>query len=976
MLELREAPSPAPPARLDEVLAQSLAPAARTSTAPPPAAEQRAPSRAWSGLADLRDVSLLALSFAAPPAPPMRERAAQVLSRYGGQLVDDAQRRLVAIFGIDQTDGRDTENAVRCGLVLVRSLAAGSVDPSVGIAVGRLSSAQQVDERLLKAAVDLCSVAPGRVAIGEDSIRNLHNLFSLDRPEADQRQRAFLVGDVRPLHDVSGRFVGRKATLKQLGERLTRAARRELQVIGLVAAHGVGKTRLVVEMQRRLERGDFNMGFYVAVCPPRGHELPNSAVIAMLRTLCGVREWDSQAHLEAVEPRLRALGLHDEEVQAVLARLGSTRVAASDGRRGALRAALSRMFASLAEDRLHIFAWDDAHEMDEESVELLRAVAERLATARAMLLFAGRPADRTSQQTLAGYEEIVLANLDEEEALRLIALRLGVDEVPHRLLEFVRRRAGGHPMFIEALLHEALDSGAIVVSDKQIRRLDLDGALSVPRPLRTLLGDRVRRLDDAERRLLVAAAVLGAPADLAVLAYMLSEPMGTINAVVEALEAQELLERAGPVAVGFHSPLVAEVLLGSVDPDALIELHQQAAAAYEAQLGERGEAELPRLAHHLAESGERDRAAGVFGRSGIDALAARRFDRALAWLTRALTLAELEKHSHAALAEWMSALAEAVRRVRRGPTLPALVQRLEAHLEAHPPSEPALGVRILLDAARMLGALNRYKEARRVLSGARKQAAEWPELFRTGLMVEAEIANLVGDFRLASSLLEATESLPAAEGIEQHRLLLARAMALAGAGERVRALSALEQAARHAPSDDVAHACERAKVEVAIFGFSRDWQACARASAEAAEQARAAGLVYEVAVNRHNEGEALLRGGDLPRAYAALQASLAVADEIGADRVANLDVLMLAYLDALGGSESARQRLGERLAHAEAQNFTWDVLTGRYLLGKLLAQSGDVAGARRELELARKMAEHTGNVLLLADCQEELELLA
>ena len=134
--------------------------------------------------------------------------------------------------------------------------------------------------------------------------------------------------------------------------------------------------------------------------------------------------------------------------------------------------------------------------------------------------------------------------------------------------------------------------------------------------------------------------------------------------------------------------------------------------------------------------------------------------------------------------------------------------------------------------------------------------------------------------------------------------------------------------------------------------------------------------MYEVAVNRHNEGEALLRGGDLPRAYAALQASLAVADEIGADRVANLDVLMLAYLDALGGSESARQRLGERLAHAEAQNFTWDVLTGRYLLGKLLAQSGDVAGARRELELARTMADHTGNVLLLADCREELELLA
>lgn len=977
MGRFREPPSPTP-TQLDALLVQSLPPPAGPELPALRVPELPTRTRSWERLAHLCDVSVLAVWFGgASPTPPLRERAKQILARYGGHVVEDGARRLAAIFGLQETDGRDTENAVRCGLVLVRSLASGAVEPSVGVSVGRLAVGDKKVEKLVRAAADLCAVAPGRVAIAEDAIRNLRDMFSLDLPPGDMPDvAAFLVGDVRPLHDVSGRFVGRKHELKVLGERLTRAARRELHIVGVVGAQGFGKTRLLLEMQRRLERGDFNVGFYVASCPPRGHEIPDSAIVAMLRTLCGVREWDSQAHLEAVEPRLRALGLHDEEVQAVLARLGVARAASTDGHRGPLRAAVSRMFASLAEDRLHVFAWDDAHEMDEESVELLRAATERLASTRAVLLFAARPADGASYRALTGYEEVSLGNLDEDEALRLIALRLGADEVPERLLEFVRRRAGGHPMFIEELLHEALDSGAVVVQDGQVRRLELEGALAVPRPLRTLLTDRVRRLDDSARRLLVAAAVLDAPADLAVLAHMLDEPMGTVSTLIEGLEAQELLERAGPVAVSFRSPFVAEVLLASVEPDALIELHQQAAAAYEVLLGERGEAELPRLAHHLAESGERDRAAGVFGRSGVDALAARRFDRALAWLTRALALADLEKRRDAELAEWVTALSEAVRRVRRGRRVPALVQRLETHFETHPTEDPALGVRVLLDIARMLGALNRYKEARRVLGRARRQAEKWPDLARTALMVEAEIANHVGDFRLAISLLEATERLPAADGLEQHRMFVARAQALGGAGEHAHALAELERAAEHAPADDVALACERAKVRAAIFGFSREWRACARAAAEAAEQGRAAGLAYEVAVNRHNEGEALLRGGELPRAYAALQASLAVADEIGADRVANLDILMLAYLDALGGSEAARRRLGERLAQAEAQNFTWDVLTGRYLLGKLLAQSGDVPGARRELELARKMAEQTGNELLLGDCQEELDLLA
>ncbi|MBK7584478.1 MAG: hypothetical protein IPI67_30270 [Myxococcales bacterium] len=60
------------------------------------------------------------------------------------------------------------------------------------------------------------------------------------------------------------------------------------------------------------------------------------------------------------------------------------------------------------------------------------------------------------------------------------------------------------------------------------------------------------------------------------------------------------------------------------------------------------------------------------------------------------------------------------------------------------------------------------------------------------------------------------------------------------------------------------------------------------------------------------------------------------------------------------------------MAQAEAQKWTWDALSGRTLLGKLLAKRGDPVGARRELALAKRLAEATSNKLVIDDCERAL----
>lgn len=989
LLETRRA-DPVPSAEsvedlLEVTRAESLRPKLPPLSAPEAAPEKE--SSILGSLAELkneRDLSLLFVRIGGKsPSVEARDHLRSVFARYGGRPLGSPENEVIAVFGLGGTDILDTENAVRAGLIALRAYS-GAHEIVAAVDVQRLGLSETgeltEDTRFTHALANvrrLGAMANRRLVISHEAAKNLRGQFELAPTIAGSKNARLplLVGELKAIDASLGRFVGRKAELRRLGEALKVASKRQLRVLSIVGPHGIGKTRLVHEAIERIARGSFSIGCHVARCLPRGREEPHGAIVAMLRSLCGVREGDPKSVLLAVEPRLRALGLVDEEVDAVLGALGVARGEGAGS--GVLGAAVARMFMSLAEDRLHIFAWDNAEELDEESGALLESIAARLSSSRVLLLFASRPRDEAPYRRLPGHEALDLDDLDEQDVRRLILARLGTDHVPDELAAFVLERAGGHPMFVEELLREAVESGAIVVKGAKIERLALDGVLAVPRPLRTLIVDRVRRLPERERDVLIASAVLGAPVDVSVLAAMIDLPLGKVNGIADALVEKQLLVRDDPVSLGFATNLLPEVVLGELGPDARIELHRSAANAYPMVLGERTEQEAARIAHHFAEAGERVRASGFFATSAYYHLSAQRLERAAADFTRALELSDWRSQPPDELAEWVDALGRAVRHVRAGAKLPDLAQRLWMFIQSDASFDAVLGLRITINLALILGALSRYKDALRLLTSAVAQAEPWPAESQAALMAEGELAARQGEFKVALAALERAKGVALSGPHEEHRRLLSTAQAAGAAGEHQVALDALTQAeALFAAGDEPVLALERAKVRGLIHGFRGDWARCADESATAADQARELGIPHEVAIHLHNQGDALMRVDDLPRAYAVLMRSASVAERIGAERLVNLNMMMLAYLDALNGSEPAKKVLGMKLAHAESQKWTWDALSGRTLLGRLLAKQGDVIGARRELSLARRLAEATSNQLVIDDCDRALSELS
>ena len=378
-------------------------------------------------LGERREVTALAIELPTPRGalraqPAQREgaslgeRAADTITRYGGRIVSREPEHITALFGVDDPDGRDTEVATRCALVVLRSLA-GERQPSAGLHVGRIHVTSEgkptEDERLaslVATARDLARVREGMCAISASAMRQVRNLFVFDtlsesRPGVSATT-TLLVKEVRGSSEAFGRFVGRRHELRIVGEMLANATRRTASILTVRGDHGLGKSRLLYEVERRLQKGGYNVGWYLATCLPRGTDLPLSGIESMLQTLCGVAEGDAEVHIQQVAPRLRALGLQDDETFAVLAALGASswgrpdQAGHSDGTRehrplrrpvsgnakALLANAFTRMIQRLCEDRPHALAWDAAHSMDADSFALLETMLSRIPSSRFLVV--------------------------------------------------------------------------------------------------------------------------------------------------------------------------------------------------------------------------------------------------------------------------------------------------------------------------------------------------------------------------------------------------------------------------------------------------------------------------------------------------------------------------------------------------------------------------------------------------------------
>ncbi len=671
---------------------------------------------------------------------------------------------------------------------------------------------------------------------------------------------------------VSRRLVGRDDERVALVDQLERTLAGATGMVFVEGEPGIGKSQLLAQATDDARW----RGFTVLWGDCAGPDVPYAALREALQPELGpVRVAQLRAHVEPVWLQDASRLLEPLAVgQAGAAGRPGARPVALDGADGAerMREAMVRVLTGFAAVEPIMLVIEDAQRADQETLEVLRALGRHAPASRLLVVMTFRDADaRHDELVWSGLRavdrdfrpvRIRLEPLSAFETAGLLREVLGTTEVPAAFAESVHRESGGNPLYTLELLRALRDRGSL---GEQVRdRLD---TLEVPVTdgLRTLIGDRLDRLDAAASDLVEFGAVLGADFTLETLRIGSHLDDRDLSTAVAELVRRNLVEVSGE-SCRFTHAATRRVVLSRIDDDERQALHAAAGDALEQTHPDRVEA----LASHFGRAGLPQRALPYLRLAASRARGLHAYATAAAHLTSAVELSEqvlgTTDDRFALAAELEQVLGVLGHRDEQA----AALDRLEVLAG----DEPERLVEVHLRRATWLGHVDRLADAEAV---ARRAAdlvpADAPHLRGRALTALGQVLSWTGDNAAAVAVLEeATDLLvddPVAAG--QARFSL---------GAALRAIQRFDEAGAQ-----LGIARSQAEVHDDRVGEVQALGALADLHAETAQADEAVAL-YERAVElartigyRHREGVGLVNLGTVRLAHGDPVPALAAYDQ-------------------------------------------------------------------------------------------------
>lgn len=420
------------------------------------------------------------------------------------------------------------------------------------------------------------------------------------------------------------RLYGREDELAELSAAIERIAAPggAVELVLLAGRAGTGKSMLVRELERPLtaRRGRFVEGKF----DQYQREVPFSALSRALEQWVHLVLAESEDEL--ARQRARVLEAADDlgglltrlvpDLELIIGPQPAVPELGPSEAQARFQYVLRRFLASIAHEARPLLLFvDDLQWADPASLELLGTLATGRDARHLLVVGAyrddevppGHPLvlmlDAIERARDASVRSLSVGPLSEQAVERLVADTLA--ERPERvraLAAHVARETGGNALFVGQLLRAMYDEGTLAWSHAAARwEWTLEGTSGAPRDVLALIGAKVRRVPDATRELLVAAACLGARVDARTIAHIAELDVHEIAARIEPalreglllatgaghrfLEAGLPLERDVEAAYVFPHDRVQQAVYSIVPEGERAALHHRIGAALSRTLG-------------------------------------------------------------------------------------------------------------------------------------------------------------------------------------------------------------------------------------------------------------------------------------------------------------------------------------------------------------------------------------------------------
>ncbi|MCB9133175.1 MAG: AAA family ATPase [Anaerolineales bacterium] len=642
---------------------------------------------------DPEDVRELQRAFFTTVTAPILEFGG-VIEKYIGDAV-------MAVFGVPEVHEDDAERAVRAALAMQAGLAALNVALAhthalqlamrIGIHTGTVVATSETHSGSFMVSGDTVSLAfhlqevaePNSVLASEATQRLISHVCEMEplgrltlrrRSESTMTYRVLRLrpdtGKLRGVAGMDSPLVGRQPEFAALCAAVDRLHEGRGGLVTLVGEAGIGKSRLMAEVRKTLEKQPLALPSSAAIRWIEGRCLSYDGKVAyhlwqdLLRETLGASMEDSAEMVaSSLERFVRVICPYNQEsTVAFLARLMALPLPADWEERldkmgaqdlqyhtfGAVKNVLSRAVQNWP----IVLVCEDLHWGDPSSLALLAQLVPLVERTPLLLVCIFRPepdqnhpvwqiAAHGDRLSAGQHLSLHLQPLTADDSEILLTNLLGMP-LPSRLVLRILSQSEGNPFYVEEIIRSLIAHGALVQdpANGQWQLVDDLANIAIPETLQNVLAARIDRLDYNERHVLQMAAVIGRIFPLRVLAAVSSDVLN-LEECLRSLVQQELIrQRSGAQELEyiFKHALTQEAAYNGTLKRQRQVFHRQTAEALERLFAERVEELLSILAHHWEHSDNPQRAVEYLLRVGDRARLAYANQEAADSYERALSL--------------------------------------------------------------------------------------------------------------------------------------------------------------------------------------------------------------------------------------------------------------------------------------------------------------------------------------------------
>ncbi|MGH9969627.1 MAG: ABC transporter substrate-binding protein [Pyrinomonadaceae bacterium] len=580
-------------------------------------------------------------------------------------------------------------------------------------------------------------------------------------------------------------FIGREREQAELQKRLNAAIGGECQFVVVSGEPGVGKTRLLDEIE--------NLAKARKLLVLHGRSIEQDGAFPYQGFCEAIQEYfrqkdtssspDNMIELSDVAPDLVSLFPMLTEISEIRASVtGDSKLAQTGGSLGGSQGPenrtqvfelLARTLTRLAAGKPLILFLEDLHAA-EISIEALQYIVRRLGPTPTLIVGTYRLSEVDRSHPLLRmldsfrgdrrFSAIALEPFSPAEHRLFLETLIGGPKLADSLVEKLYEGTEGNPFFTKELVRSLLDSGGI--SKDQTGAWSLGAATDLstgdlPATIQQAVEKRIERLPEDLREILSIASVIGRAFDFRDLEALAGDKdvEDAIDRLVEEGILEEERESRGD-RLTFSSGVVRDVLYGAISRRKRRSLHRKYAEEVEQRHGGRLERVYPQLVHHFSQGDVPDKTVEYGLRMAKTALDAFSPEEAARAARTVLEFLDEEWEGDPALEGDARMLLAQTHRMA-GDVDAALKEAEAAGRIFERESHQARAVTALLLAAETAWQSRKVEETTRFVQQVMEAArtAGDKDSLRHVLSLAATLANLRGEYQKANDYLEEAVSL-------------------------------------------------------------------------------------------------------------------------------------------------------------------------------------------------------------------------